>query len=224
MNQNSEDIHQAAAPITVAITDDHPMVAQGLSMILSHYSHISVSGIFRNGEELLQGLMVNVPDVLLLDIQMPGKTGADLMPEIKKSYPGLKVIVLTNFDSVSYASKMLWLGVEGYLFKTADEPTMIKAIETVAKGGRYIQDGLEEQVEAETLRSKNFSSKLAITPREKEVLQLVVDGKTDEEIGKILFLGVNTVRYYRKSILRKLDAKNTAELVAIAFRTPGLVR
>src|SRR5690606_23240810 len=109
--------------------DDHPMIIGGVQNMLSNYSHIVLTGIYSNGEELLAGLENSLPDVLLLDIQLPDKTGDELAPLILKKYPNLRILTLTNLNSSLYIHNMLKHGVKGYILKTSDPKTVIKGIE-----------------------------------------------------------------------------------------------
>lgn len=205
--------------IHVIVTDDHPMVTQGLQFMFSNYPHIRLCGVYHKAGDLLEGLVATLPDVLLLDIQLPDTPGDELLPKILQLYPELKVLVVTNFDSPMYANKMLWLGAAGYLLKTADEAELIKAIEVIAAGGRYIEKKLEDKIQQGSYRAKrSYSTRSSLTVREKEILQLIVDGRTDQEIADQLFLGLRTVKYYRKMLILKLDVSNTASLVAKALK------
>jgi len=195
------------------------MMIQGLQHVLLRYPHISLSGTYLNGTELLSGLENVLPDVLLLDIQLPGRTGDELAPVILKKYPGLKILTLTNFDSTLYANNMIRLGVHGYLLKTAEEKVLIKAIETVSGGDIFIEEAMKDKMrQIDSKIRKAVSSKSSLTPREKEILQLLVNGDTCPEIAQKLFLSTGTVENYRVSILLKLDAKNTAALVSKALK------
>jgi DNA-binding NarL/FixJ family response regulator len=118
-----------------------------------------------------------------------------------------------------YADKMLWQGAKGFLLKTTGKAELIKAIEAVHAGGRYIEKGLAERIAGASGRNKKFyTSKTTLTEREKEILQLIVEGKTDQEIADILFLGLNTIKVYRKGMLLKMDVPNTAMLVGKALK------
>lgn len=215
---------QHPQPIKIALVDDHPLMLNGLSRILTNYPQVAVSALYKNGKELLEGLTGNQPDVLLLDIQLPDITGDELTPKLLELYPELKILVLTNFDSVLYASKLQWLGAHGYLLKTADEPVLIEAIETVFNGGRYWGKELQDQIDSQPLKAKKImAAKSALTPREKEVLQLIADGYSDPKICETLFLSPNTIKHYRMALLLKLDATNAASLVSKALKL-GLVR
>src|ERR1700744_6434281 len=120
--------------INISIADDHPMMIQGLQHLLAHYPHITLLGAYLNGEELLHGLQATVPDVLLLDIQLPGQSGDELAPILLKKYPGLRILILTNFDSALHVNTLFRHGVHGYILKSAEEKMLITAIETVYKG------------------------------------------------------------------------------------------
>lgn len=205
--------------IKVAITDDHPMILEGLTTILSRYNNIAITGTYCNGEELLKGIATHTPDILLLDIQLPGQTGDELAPLLLEQYPNMKILVFTNFDSNMYATKMLWQGVHGYMLKHSKEEVLIQAIESVYHGNEFIDAIIKEKIDTQALRSKHIlTTKAALSIREKEILQQIVNGLTDQEIANKLFLGVSTIRFYRKSILLKLDVKNTADLVSKALR------
>lgn len=205
--------------INVAITDDHPMVIQGMTMMFSSYKHVNLCAVYQSGAELLKGIAESQPDVLILDIQLSDKTGDELLPELLKRYPNLKVLVVTNFDSTMYAEKMLWQGAKGFLLKTADKAELVKAIEVIHAGGKYIEKSLAERMTGASVRNKKlYTGKSVLTDREKEILQLIVEGKTDQDIADQLFLGLNTIKFYRKGMLLKLDVSNTAGLVAKALK------
>jgi DNA-binding NarL/FixJ family response regulator len=204
--------------IRIAIADDHPMIIGGLQNMLSNHSHIVLTATYANGEELLKGLQQDVPDVLLLDIQMPDKTGDELAPVILKKYPTLKILTLTNLDSTLYMHNMLRHGAQGYVLKTTDPKTVIAAIETVYNGGQYLDATMKDKLEQFTSRLKKEAFlKPKLTSREKEILRLIVIGDTSQEIADKLFIGFRTVEYYRLNILFKLDVKNTAALVKKAL-------
>lgn len=206
-----------SAKITIAIADDHPMIIDGLKNILQLYPHIILTGSYLNGEALLEGLENVSPDVLLLDIQLPGKTGDELAPIILKKYPDIKILTLTNFDNALYANKMFQQGVHGYILKTADRYMLIKAIETIYEGGQFIEDKIKQKIQELDVRHK-FTSKISLTQREKEVLKLIISGLDTTEISSNLYLSINTVKTYRKSIFQKLQVNNVASLVQKALK------
>lgn len=205
--------------IQVAITDDQEIILNGLQKILSLSSNIQLIGTYRNGEELLTGLLKSQPDVLLLDIQMPGKSGIELAGIITPKYPGIKIIALTNIDIIPQVKKMLSQGCMGYLLKDASSEIILEAIETVYRSEQYLHEPIRNRL------LKSFSEKkikYLITKREKEILQLIVEELSNKEIAEKLFLSIRTVENHRNHLLQKFDVKNTAGLVKIAIRD-GLV-
>jgi len=208
--------------IRVAIVDDHPMVITGLQQMLRSYDHIRITGSYADGADLLLGLETAVPDVLLLDIQLPGQTGDELAPLLLKQYPGLRILALTNFNSLVYVSNMQRHGVLGYLLKTTRQDTLIEAIETVYRGETFIEPSLHAKMEqASPKTGRAVYSKLSLTLREKQILQLLVNGSSNQEIAEKLFISFNTVRNYRARIFSKLDASSIPELIKNAL-TLGL--
>ncbi|MES2849782.1 MAG: response regulator transcription factor [Bacteroidota bacterium] len=205
--------------IKLAITDDQVIILNGLQKILADVKNISITGVYNNGDELLEGIAKVQPDVLLLDIQMPGKSGIELAAIITKQYRNIKIIALTNIDVVTQIKKILQQGVMGYLLKDANPETIIDAIETVHGGEQYIQEQLRQQL-LHSLSASN--AKQIVTRREKEILQLIVDEFTNQEIADKLFLSLRTVENHRNNLLQKLDVKNTAGLVKVAIQE-GLV-
>jgi len=209
--------------IKVSITDDHPLVISGLQNMLLHYPNITLSGTYLNAEALLEGLQQTIPDVLLLDIQMPGRTGDELAPSLLKMYPKMKIIALTNFDSTLYANNMIKAGVHGYVLKSAEEKIIVQAIQTVYDGAIFIEEAMAKKMAQLDQKIQNTTfSKSSLTPREKDVLVHIVNGETSQEIANNLFLSLRTVENYRLNIQLKLNVKNTAMLVKKALQM-GLV-
>lgn len=200
--------------ITVSIVDDHPMIINGLKNMLQGYGHILLTAAYNNGEELMKGLSRLQPDVLLLDIQLPGRSGDELVPLILKTYPDIRILALTNFNSSLYVSTMLRQGASGYLLKTTQQDTLINAIETVFRGEQFIEPSLKDKWNAQMpVDDKRIYSKLSLTIREKEILCLLVAGYDNQKIADRLFIGYNTVRNYRARIFDKLEVNSIGELV-----------
>ena len=210
-------------PITLAIADDHPLVANGIRTILRGVPNMEVIDTYTSGQALLQGIQKQRPDVLLLDMQLPDMNGPELAASILKLYPQQRILVLSSTDVLLQVKKMLKLGCMGYLLKDADDITIIKAIETVQQGGQYLSPVLNQQLIDDLFRNKKSEKKNALlTRREKEVLQLIIDEHTNQEIAEKLFISLHTVENHRISLLHKLEVKNTAGLVKVALQT-GLV-
>lgn len=210
--------------IKLMITDDHPMVLKGLKNMLATYTDIEIIAAFSDGKQLLEGLAVHRPDIILLDIMMPEMKGDEALKKINKLYPEIKVIILSNHVSAVYVNNMINIGIAGYLTKTVDDDMLYEAIQEVYSGGTFIEAELLEKVESlnEGIR-RSVALKYALTAREKEVLQLIVDGHNTAEMAQKLFLSTHTIDTYRDSLILKLEAKNTATLVKIAIQS-GLVK
>ncbi len=204
--------------IKIAIADDHPMIIGGLKNIISNHSHLVLTGTYFSGKELLDGFREQQPDVLLLDIQMPDKTGDELAGILLRHYPLLKILVLTNFNSAFYVNNMMQHGVHGYLLKTAHEATLIDAIDAVYRGEQFIDPALTDKMQGTQQAGKKDSlNRVTLTRREQQILQMVVNGATNQQIVDSLFLSLSTVKNYRNRIFMKLDVKNMAELTKKAL-------
>jgi len=210
-------------PIRVAITDDHPMVVNGLTNMLQNYAHIAVAATFSTGEELLNGLQEAAFDVLLLDINLPGMQGTELVRIISKSYPGLRIIAVSSMDDVFHIKEMMTHGCAGYLLKKTNSDTLVKAIEQVYKGEEFLEPELKELLLNDLLKKpKRLPQHIHITKREKEILQLVVKEYSNKEIADALSLSESTVKNHRFSLLQKLDVKNSVGLARKAMEL-GLI-
>lgn len=211
----------AKPKIKVAITDDHPLVISGIEKVLASYKHIALCGSYPDGDALLAGLEQQQPDVLLLDIQMPGKNGEELAQLVHEKYPEVNILALTGFDTVIYVRSMMQRGCKGYLLKNTDQQSLIKAIEIVARGEQYIEPSIEKELVNSMLKLSATTKVFTVpklTGREKDVLRLIIDEFTSTEIADQLFLGQRTVEKYRLQLLQKLQVKNTAGLVKVALK------
>jgi len=205
--------------IKVAITDDHPLVIDGLLNAFRDVADIRITGTYRNGTDLFNGLPLEQPDVLLLDLQLPDRNGAELVPVLLQQYPSLHILILSSIESSPYIKEMMQKGCKGYLLKSNTvKSTLVTAIHEVCKGGIYLDPGLKEQLLQEMLVAKRKSDKLnpKITQREREVLNLIAGELSNQEIADRLFISLRTVETHRYNLLQKLDAKNTAGLLRIA--------
>jgi DNA-binding NarL/FixJ family response regulator len=208
--------------IKVAITDDHPIVANGLKKILDDFANIDVVAVYTTGNEMLKEVGAALPDVMLLDMNLPDLEGPDLARQLLKKFPAIKIIVLTSSDVTVQVKKMLQIGCQGYLLKDSDDKTIVQAIETVYGGGQFLSPVIQQQLVNDMFRTKNQKQNTLLTRREKEVLQLITQEFTNQEIADKLFISLHTVDNHRSSLLQKLDAKNTAGLVKKAIEN-GLV-
>lgn len=204
--------------ITVSIVDDHPVVTEGLQRILADTEGIAVEGVYTSGSELIAGLKDSVPDVLLMDIQMPGIHGVELLHLIGEEYPNIAVIALTNLDQAVVLQEMLRTGAMGYVLKSAGKDVLIQAVRDVWGGVQFVDPAMKEIVYNEAIEiKKRAAPPPVLTQREKEVLRLIVDGHTNQQIAEILFLSQRTVEHHRVNIMFKMDVKNTASMVREAI-------
>lgn len=213
--------------IYIAIADDHPMVISGLTTLLHPYRHIVVQNAYNTAAQLLEGFQFYQPDVLLLDILLPDRSGKDLVPIIRKEYPQVRILALTSLDAPAMVTSMLRRGCTGYLLKGAGPATLADAIETVYQGQPYIESGLKEQLLQNVIgfreQSNDRSQLPGLTQREKEVLELIAAEYTTKEIAEKLFISYRTAENHRCSLIQKLDVKNTVGLIKVAIQL-GLVK
>ncbi len=209
--------------IKIAIADDHPLVINGLHHILGNCADMEIIGSYSDGKELLKGFEVIQPDVLLLDIHLPGQTGDELAEIISERYPLVKMLALTNLDNVYYIKNMLRKGVHGYVLKTTREEILLEAIRTVFRGEQYLEPVLKEKVVQDALLAKRqIAASPVLSRREKEVLHYIASNLTSQQIADKLFVSKRTIDNHRLSLLMKLDTKNVAALVKKAIQL-GLI-
>lgn len=205
--------------IRLLIADDHQVLLDGFISIFDTIEDISVVGTAQNGREVLKFLENNSVDVILLDINMPVLNGVETCKKVTKLYPKVKVVALSMYDQQSYFKRMIQYGAKGYLLKNDGSEEIERAIRKVLDGGRYISSKMHSMLSSiDYLAGKKVSLMGAeISPRELEVLSLVAEGLTDQQVASRLFISRHTVNSHRKSLLLKLDAKNTADLVRLAM-------
>ena len=207
--------------IKINITDDHLMVINGLRYMLSLCPAFEVTAHYTRGEDLLAGLAINTPDILLMDIQMPGLSGSELAATVSKKYPGIGIIAVTNINIFFQISDMLKNGCRGYLLKDAELPKLEEAIKTVHAGNVYIDSNLGIDTLSELQKIKRQTIRLlpTLTKREKETLGLITKGMSNPEIAEKLCLSLRTVESHRFNLMKKMEAKNLAELINKALHS-----
>jgi DNA-binding NarL/FixJ family response regulator len=198
--------------IKLFIVDDHYMVIEGIHSLLQNEMDIEWMGHAMNAASCLAFLQQEKPDVILMDINLPDKSGIDLCGEVKEKYPAIQILGLSTFNQQSFIEKMISNGASGYVIKNATQQELMEAIHTVVKGKQFLSFDA-----ALALRKPDTQNNTpVITRREKEVLELITEGMTNNEIARQLFISSTTVDTHRKNLLSKLRAKNTASLVRIA--------
>lgn len=203
--------------IKIGIVDDHALILNGLDRMLNDQEVCRVIFMAGSGAALWEQLSLTVPDILLLDIELPDANGTDLCKEVVKRYPSVKVIALTNHDETMWVRKMMRGGASGYLLKGTDKDNLIAAIIAVSEGKQFLDSQVEKAILQQTISGKKSSFQVKLTKRETEILALIANEHSNQEIADKLFLSVRTVETHRNSINQKLDIKNTAGLVKEAM-------
>lgn len=205
----------------VLIVDDHAIVRKGIQMLLDSEPVIQVVGEAQNGEEALDQIEQLQPDVVLMDLVMPGEDGIGATALIKRHYPEVKVIVLTTFNDPLRITAALRAGADGYLLKDADGEALLQAVQAVQKGGMPLHPAIASYIR-ETLEQADMNRLYSLTEREKEVLQLVAKGLSNKEVAYTLSLTEGTVRVYVSHIFDKLNVSSRTEAAVQAAKI-GLV-
>jgi len=200
--------------IKIFIVDDHYMVIEGIHSLLQNETNIEWMGHATNAASCLAFLHNETPDVILMDINLPDKSGIDLCKEVKDKYPAVYILGLSTFNQQSFIEKMIGSGASGYVLKNATQEELMEGIETVIKGKQFLSFDA-----ALALRKTDTQNNMpVITRREKEVLELIADGMTNNEIAQKLFISSTTVDTHRKNLLAKFEAKNIAALIKVAVQ------
>ncbi len=209
--------------ISVAIADDHPLVASGISNLLRANPRFVIHAMYNSGTELLEGLVKKQPDVLLLDMHFPDTTGNELMRVIAVEYQNLKVLVISSIDNIYDIKDMIQNGCCGYVLKSATLEVLTEAIETVYKGEQFLEPAIKEQLLQSVLNNSPKVTDYKLTQREQTILELLSHGKTNNEMAAELFLSHRTIENHRLSLYQKLGVRNSAELIRTALQQ-GLLK
>lgn len=206
----------------VLLADDHGIVRRGMKALLENESDIEVAGEAADGREALKLCLSLNPDLAIVDIAMPQLNGIDVTAQALKQLPKLKVIMLSMYADESYVLRALMAGARGYLLKEATEEDLVPAVRAVAAGKSFFSPAissilLEDYVRQLQQRGLEDSYHL-LTDREKEVLQLLAEGRSNKEVAQLLDVGLSTVETHRANLMQKLNLHNTAEIVLYAVR------
>jgi two-component system, NarL family, invasion response regulator UvrY len=203
--------------VRVVIADDHAIVRQGLIHILSGVSGITVTGEAVDGQQALEQIRSQPCDVLVLDLSMPGRSGFDILRELKHEHPELPVLVLSIHSEEQFAVRILKAGASGYLTKESAPDELVQAIRKVAGGGKYISPNLAEALAFELEDGSSGPPHESLSDREFQVMRMMALGKTATEIADELSLSVKTISTYRARILEKMNLKNNSEIIRYAI-------
>ena len=198
--------------ITTLIVDDHEVVREGLRLSLSRAPHIRVVGEASDGAGAIELALRRKPDVVIMDVRMPGMDGLEATRQLSEQLPETKVLIFTAYSERSLLGRGFESGAKGYVLKEAPHGTLVRAIEKVASGEGYVDPALMPQF----LSGRDQSDML--TPREREILQLLADGLSNGDVAERLFISQETVKSHVRHILTKLEADTRTQAVAIALR------
>lgn len=208
--------------IRILIADDHPMLRQGIKQILELEEDFSVIAQASNADEAIRMAKDKTPDVILMDINMPGKSGIEAIKDLKQAMVPSRIIVLTINQDRDYLFKALQLGAEGYVLKDAEPAVLTEAIRSVYKGQSFIQPNMTRELVREfnrvTLHEKDRNEEESLTAREIEVLCLIAEGMINKEIGKKLYISEKTVKNHVSNIFKKINVSDRTQAAIYAFK------
>ncbi len=207
--------------LNVVIADDHQLFVESLRLLLQSTDayHFNISGIAYTGDELVNLLKTNKPDLLLLDVNIPTKNGLEALQEAKKGLKGTRVLVLTMYDDPKIIKSAFDMNVDGYLLKNCGKDELLTAIETIMSGEVYIGKGVSVANNTGELSAFEdiFQKRFSLTKREIEVLRLITQARNNGSIAKELYISEQTAAVHRKNIMRKIGVNSTASLIKVAY-------
>ncbi|MBN2178187.1 MAG: response regulator transcription factor [Deltaproteobacteria bacterium] len=198
--------------IEILIADDHPIVREGFKQVISETDDMIVADEASNGQEVLALVRKREYDLILLDISMPGRSGLEVLKELKSEYQKLPVLILSIYPEEQYAVRAFRAGASGYLTKASAPNELISAIRKIVHGGRYVSESLAEKLTYYLDEDVSKPLHDLLSDREYQVMLMLGSGKTVKEVAEILFLSVKTISTYRSHILEKMKMKNNAEI------------
>lgn len=198
----------------IIIVDDHQLFRNGLKFILNEIKNIQVVGEASNGQEFLDLLEYGIPDLVLMDINMPVMNGVTAAKIALEKYPHLNILVLSMYGETEYYNTMIDIGVKGFILKDVDNKELEDSINKVISGGTYFS----QELLLNLIKNKSFDENITLTKREKEVLELICKGHSNQQISDQLFISQRTVERHRSSLLLKTDSKNSISLVLYAIK------
>jgi two-component system nitrate/nitrite response regulator NarL len=209
--------------IKILIADDHEVVRDGLRNILMSLGNISIVSEVGTGEDAISEYATTKPDLVIMDISMPGMNGIDATRIIKENDPNAKILILTMHDNQEYLNQIIRSGAKGFVLKNTDREELLEAVKAVASGENFFSKDISKLIIDNYIRSAKSTEKdednreVPLTKREIEILKYIAEGNSNQEIANKLFISYNTVDTHRKNIMHKLSIKNTAGLVRYAI-------
>ncbi len=209
--------------IRTVVVDDHAVVRSGIKLLLDREEDIEVVGEAGNAKDAIFRVRALKPDVILLDVVMPGESGVDVLPRLLKESPETKVLVLSMQDDPSYVREAFAAGASGYVLKEAADEEVVGAVREIAAGGSYVHPALGARMVAADAQARAAAEADPLSDREREVLRLLALGHTNQEIAQMLYISVRTAETHRAHIMQKLGLATRAELVRYAL-SQGLLQ
>lgn len=210
------------ASCRIILADDHLMFRQGIKVLLETVEHLEIVGEAGNGLKLVQMARELRPNIVIMDISMPGLRGLEATREIKAFDQNIKVLILTMHKDTKYLYHALSAGAEGFLVKEDADTELFDAIDVICSGGTFISPLLSVALTDDVIRmyqqGESGPDMDPLTTREREVLTLIAEGKSNKEIGDLLFISIRTTQHHRANIMKKLNIRKTADLVRYAIR------
>lgn len=197
----------------VVICDDHKIVREGLKQIINVFDDFNVVGEAESGEALFQKLRNTEADVVILDVSLPGRSGLEVLKQLKALYPSLNVLVLSMYPEDQFAIRMLKAGASGYLHKDSAPDVLVEALRSVAGGGEYLSSKITKLLYREMSENNDQLPHKKLSDREYEVMLYIGEGKSISEIANQLSLSVKTISTYRTRVLEKMNLENNSDLV-----------
>jgi len=205
--------------IRIMLVDDHDLFRAGVRSILQSQDGMIVVGEFANGEDALKAIQVEAPDLVLMDVNMPGIGGIEATRKLLKVAPGVKVIAVTVLSDDPFPNQLLDAGARGYISKGSGSEEMLEAIRSVMRGQHYISGDVAQKLTLANFRNRGESSPLStLSAREMQVMMMITRGQSTQQISDALFLSPKTVSTYRHRLFEKLDVSNDVELTHLAMR------
>jgi two-component system nitrate/nitrite response regulator NarL len=214
--------------IKILIVDDHEVVRDGLKNILLSLNNVAIAGEAANGEDAIAFYDSLKPDIVIMDISMPGMNGIEATRIIKENDPNARILILTMHDNQEYLNQIIRSGAKGFVLKNTDKEELLDAVKTVAAGENFFSKDISKLIIENYIRSAKETDKnegfkeVPLTKREIEILKYIAEGNSNQEIANKLYISYNTVDTHRKNIMHKLSIKNTAGLVRYAIEK-GLI-
>ncbi|MCE9598946.1 MAG: response regulator transcription factor [Spirochaetia bacterium] len=212
-------------PLRIYLADDHAILREGVRMILSQAPNCEVIGESGDGQTAMEQIENLKPDLAVLDISLPSMSGVEISRRLRKFHPDMKILILSRHDNPEYVDELLKQGIHAYVLKEDAGSDLLKAVEVIRKGETYLSPRITTQLMTGLegkRQSKTMDPFKLLSNREREILKLIAEGKSNEKIGQSLWISAKTVKVHRANIMKKLDVHKVADLVKYAIKT-GLV-